>query len=155
MTIERHKRVTGLSGNEIFCLDKLDMRPGQLCIGNSVVAIGVTGGIGAGLSTLGGGEVLEITDLVRQGRRKAFNRMMEEAKTYGGVGLTGVSFDLINHGGNLEFITIGSTVHPKQGESPTLKFSTSADVQQLYCQMDSGFEPLHFVFENLHIIIGK
>lgn len=52
-----HKRVTGLSGNEIFCLDKLGLKSGQLCIGNSVVALGLTQGLGAGLSTLAGGEV--------------------------------------------------------------------------------------------------
>jgi uncharacterized protein YbjQ (UPF0145 family) len=153
MIIPTHKRVTGLSGNEIFCLNKLGLTPGQLCVGNSVVAIGLVGGLGAGLSTLGGGEVSEITTLVRDGRIKAFNRMVDEAKRYGGVGLTGVSFDLINHGGNLEFLTIGSTVHTPEGNDP-LKFSTSADVQQLYCQMDSGFEPLHFVFGNVAYSIG-
>ncbi len=61
MAIQEHKRVTGLSGNEIFCLSKLGMNPGQLCVGNSVVALGVVRGIGAGLSTLSGGEVEEIT----------------------------------------------------------------------------------------------
>ena len=151
---EGHQRVTGLSGNEIFCLNKVGLRSGQLCIGNSVVAIGVGRGIGAGLSTLGGGEVTEVTNLVREGRMKAFNRMMTEAKQYGGVGLTGVSFDLINHGGNIEFITTGSTIHSKNGSNETLNFTTSADAQQLYCQLDSGFEPLHFVFGNVAYSIG-
>jgi uncharacterized protein YbjQ (UPF0145 family) len=148
-----HGRVTGLSGNEIFCLSKLKMRPGQLCIGNSVVALGVARGLGAGLSTLGGGEVTEITNLVREGRTHAFNRMVEEAKHYGGVGLSGINFDLISHGGNLEFITTGSTVH--KGELvDKLKWTTSADVQQLYCQLDSGFEPMHFAFGNVAYSIG-
>jgi uncharacterized protein YbjQ (UPF0145 family) len=157
MMIQEHKRVTGLSGNEIFCLNKINLRAGQLCVGNSVVAIGVARGIGAGLSTLGGGEVSEITNLVHGGRMNAFNRMMNEARTYGGVGLTGVSFDLINHGGNIEFITTGSTVHPKNQSTvgiDQIAFSTSADAQQLYCQMDSGFEPLHFVFGNVAYSIG-
>jgi len=153
MIQEQHRRVTGLSGNEIFCLNRLGMRPGQLCVGNSVVALGVARGLGAGLSTLGGGEVTEITHLVHDGRTRAFNRAMEEAKRYGGAGLTGVSFDLITHGTNLEFITVGSTVHPNQGME-TMRFSTSADVQQLYCQVDSGFDPLHFVFGNVAYSIG-
>ena len=151
--IPSHKRVTGLSGNEIFCLNKVGLQAGQLCVGNSVVAIGVGRGIGAGLSTLGGGEVTEVTKLVHDGRTRAFARMQEEGKRYGGVGLTGVSFDLINHGGNLEFITIGSTIH-QPGSTDQLQFSTSADAQQLYCQMDSGFEPLHFVFGNIAYSIG-
>ena len=149
-----HKRVTGLSGNEIYCLSKIGMQPGQLCVGNSVVAIGVAGGIGAGLSTLGGGEVDEITKLVHEGRLKSFNRMMQEAKEYSGMGLTGVEFDLVNHGGNLEFISTGSTVHRADEAGHALSFSTSADAQQLYCQIDSGFQPAHFVFGNVAYSIG-
>src|SRR4051812_13919456 len=98
---ETHKKVSGLSGNEIFCLNKVGLNAGQLCVGNSVVAIGMAGGFGAGLSTLGGGEVAQVTNLVHDGRQKAFERMMEEAKQYGGVGVTGVSFDVIQHAGNL------------------------------------------------------
>lgn len=148
-----HKRVTGLSGNEIYCLSKLGLKPGQLCLGNSVVALGVGRGIGAGLSTLGGGEVSEVTSLVHQGRSNAIDRMMLEANSAGGVGVTGVSFDVINHGGNLEFISVGSTIHSEQ-ESKVRQYSTSADAQQLYCQLDSGFEPIHFVFGNVAYSIG-
>ena len=153
--IETHKRVTGLSGNEIFCLSKLGLRAGQLCVGNSVVAIGFAGGFGASLSTLGGGEVEQITKLVADGRHKAFTRMLDEAKSYGGLGITGVSFDMFNHGGNLEFITMGSTCHTATApETEPLRFSTSADAQELYCQLDSGYEPLHFVFGNVAYSIG-
>ncbi len=152
-----HRQVTGLSGNEIFCLDKLGYRPGQLCVGNSVVAIGVTRGIGAGLSSLGGGEVEEITHLVHDGRQRAITRLINEAKLTGGIGLSGVTFELINHGGNLEFLAIGSAIRSKDrpdSEKETLQFSTSANVQQLYCQMDSGFKPLDFVFGNIAYSIG-
>jgi uncharacterized protein YbjQ (UPF0145 family) len=155
--IESHQRVTGLSGNEIYCLSKLGMQPGQLCIGNSVVSIGVAGGIGAGLSALGGGEVSDITKLVHTGRQKSFERMMEEARRYGGTGITGVSFDMISHGGSLEFITVASTVHQARSSfesTETPQFSTSADAQQLYCQLDSGFVPVHFVFGNVAYSIG-
>lgn len=148
-----HKRVTGLSGNEIFCLSKLGLRPGQLCVGNSVVAMGFARGIGSGLSTLGGGEVTQITNLVHEGRLKAFDRMQEEAKKHGGIGLTGVSFDMVNHGGNLEFITIGSTCR-QTGDGEALRFSTAADAQQLYCQVDAGFTPVAFVFGNVAYSIG-
>ena len=60
MAVMQHRKVSGVSGNEIYCLHKLGMTPGQLCLGNSVVAIGVGKGLGAGLSTLGGGEVEEV-----------------------------------------------------------------------------------------------
>src|ERR1700690_3734266 len=104
MQIKAHNKVTGFSGNEIFCLDKLGYKAGQLCLGNNVVALGVGRGIGAGLSNLAGGEITEITELVHEGRKNAYNRMFAEAKQEGGIGLAGVSFDMINHGGNIEFI---------------------------------------------------
>jgi uncharacterized protein YbjQ (UPF0145 family) len=152
---ENHKRISGLSGNEIFFLERMGYQPGQLCVGNSVVALGVAKGIGAGLSTLAGGEIEEITRLVHDGRERAFDRMMEEAARYGGAGLTGVSFDVVNHGGNLEFITIGSTIRKAQdGAAGAIGFSTSADVARLYCQVDAGFRPIRFVFGNVAYSIG-
>ena len=151
--VQEHKRISGMSGNEIYFLERMGYRPGQLCVGNSVVALGVFKGIGAGLSTLGGGEIEEVTQLVHVGRTRAFDRMMEEAAHYGGVGLTGVSFDLINHGGNLEFITVGSTIRQSPG-AETIRFSTSADVAKLFCQVDAGFSPIRFVFGNVAYSIG-
>jgi len=151
--VQEHKRISGLSGNEIYFLERMGYRPGQLCVGNSVVALGVLKGIGAGLSTLGGGEIEEVTQLVHDGRTGAFDRMMEEAAHYGGVGLTGVSFDVINHGGNLEFITLGSTIRQGEGQQ-AIRFSTSADVAKLYCQVDAGFSPIRFVFGNVAYSIG-
>ena len=155
----KHQRISGLSGNEIYFLERMGYRPGQLCVGNSVVALGVARGIGAGLSTLGGGEIEEVTRLVHDGRTRAYDRMMAEANTYGGSGLTGVSFDLVNHGGNLEFITIGSTIHKKDApvDAPAtdkVRFSTSADVAKLFCQVDAGFRPIRFVFGNVAYSIG-
>ncbi len=154
--VQEHKRISGLSGNEIYFLERMGYRPGQLCVGNSVVALGVARGIGAGLSTLGGGEIEEVTRLVHDGRARAFDRMMEEAGNYGGVGLTGVSFDVINHGGNLEFITTGSTIRSATaGTAPEKpRFSTSADVAKLFCQADAGFTPIRFVFGNVAYSIG-
>jgi len=159
MEIKTHGKVTGFSGNEIYCLSKLGYNAGQLCLGNNVVALGVARGIGAGLSNLAGGEITEITDIVHNGRKNAYDRMMTEASRYGGIGLAGVSFDLINHGGNLEFIALGSTIH-KQNESGGTSidssggFSTSANAQQLYCQLDAGFTPHSFVFGNVAYSIG-
>ena len=152
--MQEHSKVTGLSGNEIFCLKKLNYNPGQLCLGNSVVSLGVGKGISSGLSTLAGGEVEGITELIHNGRKNAFDRIVQEARRYGGIGLTGVSFDLINHGSNLEFVAIGSTVKSPSIGTEILTFSSSADAQQLYCQIDSGFKPHSFVFGNVAYSIG-
>jgi uncharacterized protein YbjQ (UPF0145 family) len=79
--------------------------------------------------------------------------MMDEAVRYGGIGLTGVSFDVVNHGGNLEFITLGSALR-REGGTADIGFSTSADVAKLFCQVDAGFKPIRFVFGNVAYSIG-
>ena len=43
--------MTGLSGNEMYCLHLKGLSPGELVIGNSVYSLGFVGGIGAGLKT--------------------------------------------------------------------------------------------------------
>jgi len=153
--LSNHQRISGFSGNEIFLLERMGYRPGQLCVGNSVVALGVARGIGAGLSTLAGGEIEEVTRLVHDGRTRALDRMMEEAGRYGGIGLAGVSFDIVNHGGNLEFISVGSAIRKREGAGEgRIGFSTSADVSRLYCQVDAGYRPIRFVFGNVAYSIG-
>lgn len=149
-----HRKVTGFSGNEIFCLNKIGYEAGQLCLGNSVVSLGVARGLGAGLSNLAGGEVTEITKLIHDGRQNAYDRMKAEAARAGGVGLAGVSLDIINHANNMEFVAIGSTVRQPESANASIGFSTSADAQELYCQMDCGFKPHGFVFGNVAYSIG-
>lgn len=146
--------ITGLSGNEIFCLRKHGLTAGDLVIGNSVISLGVINSIGSGLKTLVGGEVHQITNIIHEGRHRAYARMLEEAKHHGGVGITGVSNELIFHGTNVEFLAIGSCVHREGAKTKHFEFSTSADGQALYCQVDCGFTPKQFVFGNVAYSIG-
>ncbi len=147
--------MTGLSGNEMFCLHQKGLTPGNIVIGNSVFSLGFVGSLGSGLRTLAGGEVTQVTSVIHEGRQNALDRMVKEAINHGGVGITGVTNELIQHTGNVEFLSIGSTVHQEgavAGES--LAFSSSADGQELYCQMDAGFRPIKFVFGNVAYSIG-
>src|SRR5882672_1610350 len=122
--------ITGLSGNEMYCLHQKGMSPGDLVVGNSVFSVGFFGGITSGLRTLAGGEVTEITSIVHEGRHKSYERMEAEARKHGGIGITGVTSELIQHAGNVEFLSLGSCVHG-DGESPEdLAFSTCADAQE-------------------------
>ena len=82
--------MTGLSGNEIYCLNQKGLAPGDLVIGNSVFSVGFLGSIGSGLRTLAGGEVTQITSVIHEGRQKSYERMVAEAQKHGGVGITGV-----------------------------------------------------------------
>ena len=145
--------MTGLSGNEMYCLHQKGLQAGDLVIGNSVFSVGFIGGIGSGLRTLAGGEVTQITSVIHDGRQQSYARMVAEAQKHGGVGITGVTNELVQHSGNVEFLSIGSCVH-HEGRSDQLAFSSSADGQELYCQIDAGFRPIKFVFGNVAYSIG-
>jgi Uncharacterized conserved protein len=145
---------TGLSGNEMYCLHLKGFAPGELVIGNSVYSMGFLGALGAGLQTMAGGEVKPVTDIIHEGRERAFERMVHEAEKHGGVGITGVSSELIWQGGNVEFLAVGSCIHHEGKSAEKLAFSSSADGQELYCQLDAGFMPVSFVFGNIAYSIG-
>ena len=146
--------MTGLSGNEMYCLHEKGMSPGNLVIGNSVFSMGLFGSIGSGLRTLAGGEVTQVTSIIHEGRQQSYARMMGEALKHGGIGITGVTSELVQHGGNAEFLSVGSTVHGEGANAEKLSFSSSADGQELFCQLDAGFRPLKFVFGNVAYSIG-
>lgn len=146
--------ITGLSGNEIYCLQRQGFTPGDLVIGNSVISLGLIGSLSSGLKTLFGGEVHGVTQIIHEGRQRAYARMVAEAQRHGGIGITGVSNELVFHGTNVEFLAIGSCLHQANTPIEKLQFSTSADGQALYCQMDAGFQPKQFVFGNVAYSIG-
>lgn len=144
---------TGLSGNEIFCLAQKGYTPGNIVVGNSVHSLGLIGGIGAGIRALVGGEIEQITNLIEEGRQTAFRRMQSEANSLYATGITGVTSQLIFHGANVEFLSIGSTVYSKNPVDDA-KFSTSADGQELFAQLDAGYKPICFAFGNVAYSMG-
>jgi uncharacterized protein YbjQ (UPF0145 family) len=146
--------MSGLSGNEMYCLHLKGLRPGELVIGNSVYSTGFVGALGAGLRSMAGGEVTQVTSIIHEGREKSYERMMAEAQERGGVGVTGVTSELRRFRGNVEFLSVASAIHGPQDSPENISFSTSGDGQQLYCQLDAGYTPLKFVFGNVAYSIG-
>ena len=150
--------MSGHSGNEIYCLNLKRFLPGELVLGNSVYSMGVLGGIGAGFRSIVGGEVEQITSVIHDGRLQALDRMTEEAADMHGYGITGITSELKPFRGNVEFLTVGSCVHQanEAGEAVRgdLRFTTSANGQELFCQLDAGFVPVKFVFGNVAYSIG-
>jgi uncharacterized protein YbjQ (UPF0145 family) len=144
--------MTGLSGNEIYCLAQKGYNPGNIVVGNSVHSLGLIRGITSGLKTLSGGEIGSITQLIVDGRHAAINRLEQEAKNEGDGGLTGVTSDLRKLGNLMEFIAIGSSVRSVTNTGPF--FSTACSGQDLFCQIDSGYEPRHFVIGNVAYALG-
>jgi uncharacterized protein YbjQ (UPF0145 family) len=147
-------KVTGLSGNEIYCVALKNYGPGELVVGNSVNSMGFLRGMAAGFKGLAGGEITQVTQSIEEGRLAAFDRMTEEARREGAAGVTGVTGELKDFGGNTEFLFVGSSlVELDQGRS--LPFFTSAgSAQELYCNIDSGYQPLAHVFGNIAYMTG-
>jgi len=146
--------MTGLSGNEIYCLRLKGFTPGDLVIGNSVHSLGIIGNIGAGLQGIFGGEVTQVTNIIGEGRHAAFNRLISEAQQRGAAGLTGVTNELRHLKGNIEFLSVASSLHRDEHVGEQLAFSSSSDGQELYCLLDCGYVPRKFVFGNVAYSIG-
>jgi uncharacterized protein YbjQ (UPF0145 family) len=144
--------MTGLSGNEIYCLHKKSIRPGPIVVGNSVMAMGFVSSMLMGLRVMLGGEVSAVTELIAEGRRLSYQRLEEEARRAGAHGVTGVTNELIFLGSNIEFIAIGSGL---AADAPSAElFTTAGNGQALYCQLDSGFAPRRYVFGNCAYSVG-
>ncbi len=144
--------MTGLSGNEIYCLAQVGFSPGNIVLGNSVHSLGLVRGITSGLKTLSGGEIRSVTELIVDGRHAAINRLESEAQDEKARGLTGVTSELRQIGNLMEFMAIGSAVNDERKNGTF--FSTACTGQDLFCQIDSGYEPRHFVMGNVAYALG-
>ena len=147
-------RVTGLSGNEIYCMALKNYSPGELVVGNSVNSMGFLGGLAAGMKGMAGGEITQITEAIEQGRLNAFDRMVAEAKRGGASGVTGVTGELKDFAGNTEFLFVGSCVHGGTDASSTGFFTSAGNAQELYCHLDAGYAPLQHAFGNIAYSMG-
>ena len=144
-------KVTGLSGNEIYCMALKGFSAGELVVGNSVNSMGFLGSFGAGINNMLGGEIPQVTQAVQDGRMHAFARMVKEAQGHGATGVTGVSGDLRGLSGNTEFLFVGSCLFAGNGGQ---FFTTAGDAQELYCHMDAGYRPVQHVFGNIAYSMG-
>lgn len=150
---KRASVISGLSGNEMYCVDLLGYHPGNLLVGNSVFSLGLLGGLTASFRGAVGGEVTEVTDIISQGRHLSMQRLVGEMGTHRSHGATGVTSELIFHNGNIEFLSTASSLHQKEG-APAQSFLTAADGQELLCQVDAGYDPISFVMGNVAYSIG-
>ncbi len=145
--------ITGLSGNEIYCLQQKSLKPGTIVVGNSVHSLGLLRSISTGFKSVLGGELEQVTQLIEEGREAAYKRLLHEANSMNATGITGVTSELIFHSGNIEFLSIGSMVFSEDTANKS-QFTTSADGQELYAQLDAGYKPICFSFGNVAYAMG-
>jgi uncharacterized protein YbjQ (UPF0145 family) len=146
--------ISGMSGNEIYCLSLKGFTPGEIAVGNSVRSLGVLGGIGSSMQAIAGGEIANITQLISEGRHAAITRMEEEARRHGAVGVTGVTSELKTLSGYTEFLSQGTAVHATGTADSPHPFTTSASGIELYCHLDAGYRPMKFVMGNVAYALG-
>ena len=144
---------SGLSGNEMYCAYLLGYSPGDLIVGNSVFSMGYIGSIRTNVRTAVGGEIAAVTNMIAEGRNLSMQRFDQELMKFNGSGASGVRSKLIFHPGHTEFLTIGSAIRDNLNRGINV-FTSSADTQELFCQWDSGYQPISFVFGNVAYSIG-
>src|SRR5215213_4587396 len=110
--------ISGLSGNEIYCLAQKGYAPGKIVVGNSVYSLGVAGGISSSFKAMAGGEIGEITSMISEGRHAAISRLVQEAQQGQAQGVTGVASDLKTIGTMKEFLAVGSAIHSAAPSGP-------------------------------------
>jgi len=143
--------ISGMSGNEIYCLAQKGFTPGEIAVGNSVYSMGLGGALGAIGRSVSGGEIRQITEMISDGRHSAISRMEQEAQRGGAQGITGVETTLGTLAGFTEFFSQGTAVHTDRGVP---FFSSAASGIELYCHLDAGYQPVKFVMGNIAYALG-
>jgi uncharacterized protein YbjQ (UPF0145 family) len=145
---------TGLSGNELYCISMAGYAPGNILVGNSVYSLGAIGSLGTNINSTLGGEIPQYTNMISEGRRLALERLDTELQQDNAVGATGVTSEVIFHSGNIEFLSIGSSLYVSNAQPSSGFMTSSADGQELFCQIDAGFQPVRLAFGNVAYSIG-
>jgi uncharacterized protein YbjQ (UPF0145 family) len=149
--IRAEPKLTGLSGNEIYCMRLKGLSPSGVVVGNSIQSMGFLGGVRSAFRGIVGGEIPDVTGMIHAGREAAFVRMKAEAERERVHGVVGVAAELRNLSGNSEFLFVGSGVRGAEGSAA---FTSAGDAQELYCHMDAGYEPREYVFGNIAYSVG-
>ncbi len=144
--------ISGMSGNEIYCLRLKGLEAAEITVGNSVRSLGVAGGLSSFGRSLAGGEIGAVTNMISEGRHAAIERMEEEARKHGATGVTGVVSELRTLAGYTEFLAQGTSVQDTRGRLPF--FSRAASGIELYCHLDAGYRPTKFVMGNIAYALG-
>ncbi len=146
--------ITGLSGNELYCTALCGYTPGNILVGNSVYSLGALGNIAANVHSGIGGEIPQYSNMISEGRRLALEHFEEEMQQSGAVGATGLTNDIIFHPENIEFLSVGTSLHRQTNGQDAGVMTSSTNGQELFCQMDAGFQPFRLAFGNVAYSIG-
>src|SRR5258707_3863174 len=101
-------KLTGLSGNEIYCMRLKGLIPSGVVIGNSIQSIGFLGGVRSAFRGIVGGEILDATQMIHESLAAPFKRVRAEADREQVHGLVNDASALLRLSGNCEFLFVAS-----------------------------------------------
>lgn len=145
---------SSLSGNELYCIALEGYSPGNILVGNSVYSLGVVGNFAANIHGAIGGEIPQYTNMISEGRRLALEHFEQEMQQSRAVGAAGVTNEVVFHPGNIEFLSVGSSLYKQDATTENGFMTSSIDGQELFCQLDAGYQPLRVAFGNVAYSIG-
>jgi hypothetical protein len=67
-------KLTGLSGNEIYCMRLKGPTPSGVVIGNSIQSMGFLGGVRSAFRGIVGGEIPDVTNMAWESKPRRFPR---------------------------------------------------------------------------------
>lgn len=119
-------------------------------MGNIAQSIGAMKGFLSNFQALQGGSNDGFRDLIHQARQTAYDRMHSEAVIRGGSGIVGTRMDFVKKPKHLEVVLRGTTVMAANGAYTRdgIPFSVGCSGNDLWCLIDSGFQPRSLVFGN-------
>jgi uncharacterized protein YbjQ (UPF0145 family) len=123
-------------------------------MGNSVYSLGFVGGLASNIHSTLGGEIPQYTSMIAEGRRMSLQRFEKELTDAKACAATGVTSEIIFHPGNIEFLSIGSSLYPREQSQQEGFMTSSSDGQELFCQIDAGYQPLRLSLGNVAYSIG-
>ena len=147
-------KVTGLSGNEIYCLALKKYSAGELVVGNSVNSMGFLGSLGAGLGNVLGGEVPQVTRGDPRGpRQRHSQRMTRGGGATGASGVAGrhrrAALLQRQHG-----IPVRRLLRPCDGRLATACSPAPAMRRSSIATWTPAIEPIQHVFGNIAYSMG-
>lgn len=148
----RRCRANHLTGSEMYCLKKKGYDPHQFVLGNIAQSLGFMKNMMSNFKSLEGGANEGFREHLHDARQAAYDRMHAEALQRGGVGLVGTRLDMVRKPKVLEVVLRGTTIQAEDDSAYIAEggslFTTACSGNDLFCLLDSGFQPRKFVFGN-------
>lgn len=109
-------KTSNLSAMDFWLVTDAGYEPMGLVLGNSVISMGVSGGIATAFKGLQRGELIQLTELMYAARELALMRMKAEADELGADAVVNVEFEIIHRSEEIMEVTAVGTAVKKTGE---------------------------------------